>query len=77
MKIKNFENICFALVISAFLTPFFGDDILKFTSRASSSPQDFLTLVGVYVGLFGLISVYFLGFRWIISIKKREPKHKF
>lgn len=74
IKIKNFENICFALVMSTILASFFGDDILKFVSRGSS-PQGFLTMLGVYFGLFALISIYFLGFNWIISIfKKREPK---
>lgn len=75
IKIKNFENICFALIISILLTSLFGDDILKITSIASSSLQNFLTFVGTYVGLFLLIIIYFLVFNWVISSTKK-PKLK-
>lgn len=75
IKIKNFENIHFALIITVLLTSFFRDDILKVTSMAGSSPQDFLTFVGSYLGLFVLIGIYYRVFRWALSSIKK-PKLK-
>lgn len=42
---------------------------------AGSSPQDFLTFVGSYLGLFILIGIYYRVFRWALSSIKK-PKLK-
>lgn len=76
IKIKNFENICLALIITILITSFFGDDIIKVTSIAGSSLQDFLTFVGSYLGLFVLIGIYFLAFHLTLSIPSRSRKRK-
>lgn len=75
IKIKNFEDIYSTLIITVLLTSFFRGNILKVTSMAGSSPQDFLTFVGSYLGLFVLIGIYFKVFHWAISLIK-NPKLK-